>query len=76
MIISDADHSEKIIATTLLRRDNLYGFAARWFKNFAMQFSTVAKSDGFNHYSLLVVERKLSLEIKENMDLNPSLVTS
>lgn len=62
MIISDVHHSGKILATTLLLKDNLYEFAARGFRDFATQFSTLAKSGSFNHDSLLVVEIKLTLE--------------
>lgn len=62
MIISDGHHSGKILSTALLLKDNLYEFVARGFRDFATQFSTLAKSDDFNHDSLLVVERKLTLE--------------
>lgn len=62
MIISDVHHSGKILSTTFLLKDSLYELVARGFRDFATQFSTLVKSGDFNRDSLLVVERKLTLE--------------
>lgn len=62
MIISDVHHSGKILSTTLLLKDSLYELVAMGFRDFATRFSTLVKSGDFNRDSLLVGERKLTLE--------------
>lgn len=60
MIISDT-YSWKILATIFSLKDGLYEFAARGSEILPPNFLPWLK-DGFNHDSLLVVERKLTLE--------------
>lgn len=62
MVISDVHHSGEILPTTLSLKDSLYELVAVGFRDFATQHSTLVKSGDFNRDSLLVVERKLTLE--------------